>query len=52
MTKDTDTYFNHLSDDAHGYIRFFRRLTWFAVFAFIVVAIAVGIVLSTARSAS
>jgi hypothetical protein len=52
MTEETDTYFRHLSDDMHGYRTLFRRLIWFGVFAFLAAAIAVGIVLTHARSAS
>lgn len=36
----------------HGYLTLLRRLTWFAAFALIVVAIAIGIVLSQVRSQS
>jgi hypothetical protein len=38
-------------NDVHGYIRFARLLVWPALFALIVVAIAIGIVLSTTKAA-
>lgn len=41
-----------MTTDPHGYVTLFRRLTWLAAFALIAVAIAIGIVLSTARSSS
>lgn len=52
MDKHTDTYFQRLSDDMHGYRTLARRLIWFGVFAFLATAIAIGIILNTARSAT
>jgi hypothetical protein len=38
-------------DDIHGYVRLAKLLVWPAIFALIAIVIAVGIILSTARSA-